>query len=61
MKWDEEADPDDADEDDNAEFDKIRKVCPQSGCFGIRYGLTLSAGTANLHGFHPVYRPRTGH
>ncbi|KAF8896374.1 armadillo-type protein [Infundibulicybe gibba] len=25
MKWDEQADPDDVDEDDNAEFDKIRK------------------------------------
>ena len=27
MKWDPDADPDDVDEDDNAEFDKIRKVC----------------------------------
>lgn len=26
MKWDPDADPDDVDEDDNAEFDKMRKV-----------------------------------
>lgn len=26
MKWDPDADPDDVDEDDNAEFEKIRKV-----------------------------------
>lgn len=26
MKWEEDADPEDADEDDNAEFDKMRKV-----------------------------------
>jgi len=26
MKWDEEPDPDDADEDDIAEFEKMRKV-----------------------------------
>lgn len=26
MKWDEEPDPDDADEDDIAEFDKMRKA-----------------------------------
>lgn len=26
MKWDEEAEPDDQDDDDNAEFDKLRKV-----------------------------------
>ncbi len=27
MKWDSEADPDDLDEDDNAEFEKLRRVC----------------------------------
>jgi len=26
MKWDEEAEPDDVDDDDNAEFEKMRKV-----------------------------------
>lgn len=26
MKWDPDADPDDVDEDDNAEFEKMRKV-----------------------------------
>jgi hypothetical protein len=26
MKWDESAEPDDQDDDDNAEFDKLRKV-----------------------------------
>jgi len=26
MKWDEEANPDDVDDDDNAEFEKLRKV-----------------------------------
>jgi exportin-T len=26
MKWDPDADPDDMDEDDNAEFEKMRKV-----------------------------------
>lgn len=49
MKWDEDADPDDADEDDNAEFERLRKVC------GIRY-VQLSdndlffVGPAYIHG-----------
>lgn len=28
MKWDEETDVEDPDEDDNAEFEALRKVCP---------------------------------
>jgi len=36
MKWDEEPDPDDADEDDIAEFDKMRKASLPSYDYGIR-------------------------
>lgn len=32
MKWDEDSDPDDLDEDDNAEFDKMRKVKDYPSC-----------------------------
>ena len=41
MKWDEEAEPDDVDDDDNAEFEKMRKVCLNSdlGSGGCSDGL----------------------
>jgi Exportin-T len=35
MKWDPDADPDDIDEDDNAEFDKMRKVLIAELCVSV--------------------------
>ena len=54
MKWEEDADPEDADEDDNAEFDKMRKVGEilSSAIFCCNFNAACK-GITHFLGFYP--------
>jgi hypothetical protein len=55
MKWDEEPDPDDADEDDIAEFDKMRKASHSYTAISIwTSSIETILGPACFLGFHSL-------
>jgi hypothetical protein len=60
LRWDEDTDPDEEDEDDRAAFESLRKVREHhASC--IPAFLTCILGSPLFHGFNLVYRFRFGH
>lgn len=67
LKWDEESDPEDMDEDDKEAFEALRKVTPTfSFSFPVSFPVPdrsrspLFIGSTQFHGRCTVHRPGTG-
>ena len=55
LKWDEDAEPEDLDEDENAEFENLRKVGCSASWFKVSTDAPF-AGSAHLHGLRLCHR-----